>query len=78
LRLSYESEPGDKLSDLGGGKILIRNPARPDRVLDRATGEIIERPYSEWDNLGRDVLRTLALFVVLASALGLVFWWTSG
>lgn len=44
LRISYVSESGDRLKDLGNGRVLIRNPNRTDRVLDRNTGKITARP----------------------------------
>ena len=69
LRLSYASEPGDVLSDLGDGKVLISHPGRVDRILDRKTGVITERPYSEWHKLGGDILKVLAFFTVGAVSL---------
>lgn len=66
LRLSYESEPGDVLSDLGKGRVLIRNPHRQDRVLDRKTGVITDGQLSEWHGIGKHILMTL-VFVAVAS-----------
>lgn len=72
LRLSYKSEPGDLLSDLGDGKVLIRNPDKADRILDRKTGIITERPYSELDNIWRDAGIAIGALVILGFA---IFFW---
>lgn len=66
LQISFVSEPGDRLSDLGGGRVMIRNPDKPDRILNRLTGEI--RPASEFHNIGRDIAAVVIPFVVFAVA----------
>lgn len=73
LRLSYASEPGDRLSPLGGGKVLIRHPDKADRVLDRKTGIITERPYSEYTNIFRDAAVVIGLFIAVSVAIA--FFW---
>jgi hypothetical protein len=79
LRASYISEPGDRLSDLGDGLVLIRHKGQPDRILDRKTGQITDKPYSEFDHIGRDFLIVLgasavaaALFVI--GRIGILHW----